>query len=42
MPTFDSSPMTSDMEVTGPIRAEMYMACDCRDVDLWVRLLDVV
>jgi len=39
--TFDSSPMTSDMEVTGPIRAEMYMACDCRDVDLWVRLLDV-
>jgi len=39
--TFDSSPMTSDMEVTGPVRAEMYMACDCRDVDLWVRLLDV-
>jgi uncharacterized protein len=39
--TFDSSPITSDMEVTGPIRAEMYMACDCRDVDLWVRLLDV-
>jgi putative CocE/NonD family hydrolase len=39
--TFDSSSLTSDMEVTGPIRAEMYMACDCRDVDLWVRLLDV-
>jgi putative CocE/NonD family hydrolase len=39
--TFDSSPMKSDMEVTGPIRAEVYMACDCRDVDLWVRLLDV-
>jgi putative CocE/NonD family hydrolase len=39
--TFDSSPMVSDMEVTGPIRAEMYTACDCRDVDLWVRLLDV-
>jgi uncharacterized protein len=39
--TFDSTPMLSDMEVTGPIRAEMYMACDCRDVDLWVRLLDV-
>jgi hypothetical protein len=39
--TFDSSPMTSDMEVTGPIRGVMYMACDCRDVDLWVRLLDV-
>src|ERR1700719_4270268 len=39
--TFDSSPMKSDMEVTGPIRADMYMACDCRDVDLYVRLLDV-
>ena len=39
--TFDSSPLTLDMEVTGPISAEMYMACDCRDVDLWVRLLDV-
>jgi hypothetical protein len=39
--TFDSSPRPSDMEVTGPIRAEMYMACDCRDVDLWVRLQDV-
>jgi putative CocE/NonD family hydrolase len=39
--TFDSPPMASGMEVTGPIRAEMYMACDCRDVDLWVRLLDV-
>ena len=39
--TFDSSPVTSDMEVTGPIRAEMYMACDCRDLDLWVRLIDV-
>jgi hypothetical protein len=39
--TFDSSPMTSDMEVTGPIHAQIYMACDCQDVDLWVRLLDV-
>jgi hypothetical protein len=39
--TFDSSPMPADVEVTGPIRAEMYMACDCRDVDLWVRLIDV-
>jgi putative CocE/NonD family hydrolase len=39
--TFDSAPMTSDLEVTGPIDAEMYMSCDCRDMDLWVRLLDV-
>lgn len=39
--TFDSPPMQSDMEVTGPIDAEIYMSCDCRDADLWVRLLDV-
>lgn len=39
--TFDSSPLESDTEVTGPIRAEIYLACDCRDADLWVRLLDV-
>jgi hypothetical protein len=29
------------MEVTGPIRAEIYLSASCRDVDLWVRLLDV-
>jgi putative CocE/NonD family hydrolase len=29
------------IEVTGPIQADIYMACDCRDADLWVRLLDV-
>jgi uncharacterized protein len=39
--TFDSSPLERDTEVTGPIRAQIYFACDCRDTDLWVRLLDV-
>ncbi len=39
--TFDSAPLESDTEVTGPIRARIYLACDCRDTDLWVRLLDV-
>lgn len=39
--TFDSAALQQDMEVTGPIQAEIYMGCDCRDVDLWVRLLDV-
>ena len=29
------------MEVTGPVRAEIYLSADCRDLDLWVRLLDV-
>jgi putative CocE/NonD family hydrolase len=38
---FDSVPLEHDTEITGPIHAEVYLACDCRDVDLWVRLLDV-
>ena len=38
---FDSEPMASDMEVTGPIRAEMYVSADVPDFDLWVRVLDV-
>ena len=39
--TFDSAPLEQDTEVSGPIRAQIYFACDCRDSDLWVRLLDV-
>jgi putative CocE/NonD family hydrolase len=39
--TFDSPPLARDLEVTGPIRAHIFVACDCRDLDLWVRLLDV-
>ena len=38
---FDSEPLASDMEVTGPIRAEMYVSADVPDFDLWVRVLDV-
>ena len=38
---FDSDPLERDVEVTGPIQARVYLACDCRDTDLWVRLLDV-
>jgi uncharacterized protein len=38
---FDSQAMSEDMEVTGPIRAEMYVSADLKDFDLWVRLLDV-
>jgi putative CocE/NonD family hydrolase len=29
------------LEVTGPIRAEIFVSCDCQDVDVWARLLDV-
>ena len=39
--TFDSAPLTRDIEVTGSIRARVYISCDCRDTDLWVRILDV-
>jgi putative CocE/NonD family hydrolase len=39
--TFDSAPVSQDTEVTGPIQAQIYFSCDCRDTDLWVRLLDV-
>jgi putative CocE/NonD family hydrolase len=39
--TFDSAVLESDTEVTGPIKAEIYFSCDCRDLDLWVRLHDV-
>ncbi len=39
--TFDSPTLPSDVEVTGPVSARMFVSCDCRDLDLWVRLLDV-
>jgi putative CocE/NonD family hydrolase len=38
---FDTMPLQSDTEVTGPIRAEIFAAADVPDFDLWVRLLDV-
>jgi uncharacterized protein len=38
---FDSAVLQRDTEVSGPIHAVIYLASDCRDADLWVRLLDV-
>jgi putative CocE/NonD family hydrolase len=38
---YDSDPLQADIEVTGPIRAEIYISADVPDIDLWVRLLDV-
>jgi uncharacterized protein len=38
---FDSAAMPDDTEVSGPIRARLFVSCDCRDTDLWVRILDV-
>ncbi len=39
--TFDSEPLAVATEVTGPIDAEVFVSCTCRDLDLWVRLYDV-
>ena len=38
---YDSDPLRADLEVTGPIRAEIFVSSDMPDLDLWVRLLDV-
>jgi hypothetical protein len=39
--TFDSDVLQQDTEVTGTIKARIFASCDCRDFDLWARLLDV-
>jgi uncharacterized protein len=39
--TFDTQPLTADTEVTGPVDSRLFISCDCRDMDLWVRLYDV-
>jgi putative CocE/NonD family hydrolase len=39
--TFDSDPLATDVEATGAIKARVYLSCDCRDTDVWIRLLDV-
>ena len=39
--TFDSAVLQQDTEITGPIKARFFVSCDCRDFDLWARLLDV-
>jgi uncharacterized protein len=39
--TFDTEPLPESLTVAGNITAEIYASCDCRDFDLWVRLLDV-
>ena len=38
---YDTDPYPTDVEVTGPIRAEIFVSSDMPDLDLWVRLLDV-
>jgi len=38
---YETPPLDADIEVTGPITAEIYLSCNAPDTDLWVRLLDV-
>lgn len=38
---FDSLPLADELEVAGALRAEIFVSCDCRDTDLWVKVLDV-
>jgi putative CocE/NonD family hydrolase len=38
---FDTVPLPTDTELTGPIRAEIFVSADVPDFDLWVRLIDV-
>lgn len=39
--TFDSDVLQNDVTIAGNGVARMYVSCDCRDFDLWVRLQDV-
>jgi putative CocE/NonD family hydrolase len=39
--TFDTEPLLADTEVTGPIAFDVFLSCDCKDMDLWARLYDV-
>lgn len=38
---FETAPLDEDLEVLGPIDAEMHVSVDRPDTDLWVKLLDV-
>lgn len=39
--SFDTAPLAHDLAVAGRVDADIYMSCDCRDADIWVRLYDV-
>ena len=39
--TFETAPLESDLELLGPIEAEMHVSVDRPDTDLWVKVLDV-
>jgi putative CocE/NonD family hydrolase len=39
--TFETEPLSDEFLLVGEASALIYASCDCRDFDLWVRLLDV-
>ena len=39
--TFQTEPLDSDIEVTGPIEARLWISSDCVDTDFTVKLLDI-
>lgn len=39
--TFDTEPLARDLEIAGTIESDVFLRCDCQDLDLWVRLYDV-
>lgn len=39
--TFETAPLEEDVEVIGAMRAEIHLESDARDVDLFVKVLDV-
>jgi putative CocE/NonD family hydrolase len=39
--TFETAPLAGDLDVVGPLQAEMFISTDRPDTDLWVKLLDV-
>jgi putative CocE/NonD family hydrolase len=38
---YETPPLTSDVEITGPIEAILWVASDCPDTDFTIKLLDV-
>lgn len=38
---FETAPLAQDVEVTGPVRAELWISSDCPDTDFTAKLIDV-
>ncbi len=39
--TFETAPLTEDLDVVGPIEASIHLSVDAKDTDLWLKVLDV-